>query len=170
MVSDIHTIVREIIMFHSHPIRLRTNNSRFILPVFIKIATIAGILFSILSGVAIADKKSPQEEIFFQQKTMLGDFDEMVKIRKIRALVAYSKTFYFLDQGRQYGLSYETLREFEKFINKKLKTKTLKVQVVFIPVSRDELIPSLLTCPLVPQTRRHRSEAGSAPPEHVQKH
>jgi membrane-bound lytic murein transglycosylase MltF len=131
-------------MFHSHSIRLRTNHSRFILPVFIKIATIAGILFSILSGFATADNKSPQEEILFQQKTMLVDFDEMVQHRTIRALVVYSKTFFFLDRGRQYGLSYEALREFEKFINKKLKTKTLKVQVVFIPIRRDELIPSLL--------------------------
>jgi membrane-bound lytic murein transglycosylase MltF len=131
-------------MFHSHSIRLRTNNSRFILPVFIKIVTIAGILFSILSGVAIADKKSQQEEMFFQQKTMLGNFDEMVQHGTIRALVVYSKTFYFLDRGRQHGISYEVLKEFEKFVNKKLKTKTLKVQFVFIPVSRDELIPSLL--------------------------
>ena len=102
------------------------------------------MLLSILSGAATADKKNPRKEILFPQKTMLGDFDKMVQHRTIRALVAYSKTFYFLDRGRQYGLSYETLREFEKFINKKLKTKTLKVQVVFIPVSRDELIPSLL--------------------------
>jgi membrane-bound lytic murein transglycosylase MltF len=36
------------------------------------------------------------------------------------------------------------LKSFEKFVNKKLKTKTLKLHVVFIPVSRDELIPSLL--------------------------
>jgi membrane-bound lytic murein transglycosylase MltF len=101
-------------------------------------------LFSILSGVAIADKKSQQEEMFFQQKTMLGDFDEMVQHGTIRALVVYSKTFYFLDRGRQHGISYEVLKEFENFVNKKLKTKTLKVQFVFIPVSRDELIPSLL--------------------------
>ena len=131
-------------MFYSHSIRLRTNISRFILPIFIKIVTITGILFSILSGIVTADNKFPQEEILFQQKTMLVDFDEMVQHRKIRALVAYSKTFFFLERGRHYGLSYEALKEFEKYINKKLKTKTLKVQVVFIPVSRDELIPSLL--------------------------
>ena len=120
-------------MFHSHPIRF-----------FIKIAAITGILFSFLSGIVTADRKSPQEEILLQHKTVLGDFDEMVQHRTIRALVVYSKTFYFLDRGRQYGLSYEELGEFEKYVNKKLKTKTLKVQVVFIPVSRDELIPSLL--------------------------
>jgi len=102
------------------------------------------MLLSILSGVATADKKTQREEILFQHKTMQGDFDEMVQLRTIRALVTYSKTFYFFDRGRQYGLSYEKLKGFEKFVNKKLKTKTLKVQVVFIPVSRDELIPSLV--------------------------
>ncbi len=75
---------------------------------------------------------------------MVGDFDEMVQYRRIRVLVTYSKTFYFLDRGRQYGLSYEALKVFEKFVDQKLKTKTLKFHVVFIPVSRDELIPSLL--------------------------
>ena len=131
-------------MFYFHPIRLGTNKHNFILPMFIKIVTLTGIFFTILSGIAIADKKTPTEEILFQQKTMLGDFDEMVQHHTIRALVAYSKTFYFLDRGRQYGLSYEALKEFEKFVNKRLKTKTLKVHVVFIPVSRDELIPYLL--------------------------
>ena len=131
-------------MFYFYPIRLRTNNPNFILPIFIKIVTLTVILFSIIPGIAKADKKTPQEEILFQHKTMLGDFDEMVQLLTIRALVAYSKTFYFIDRGRQYGISYEALKEFEKFVNKKLKTKTLKIQVVFIPVSRDELIPSLL--------------------------
>ena len=131
-------------MFYFHSIRLRTNNPNFILPIFIKIVTLTVILFSIIPGIAKADKKTPQEEILFQHKTMIGDFDEMVQLLTIRALVAYSKTFYFLDRGRQYGISYEALKEFEKFVNKKLKTKTLKIQVVFIPVSRDELIPSLL--------------------------
>jgi len=131
-------------MFHTHPVRLSMNNSRFIMAFFIKIAIINSILFFILSGIAAADKKSPQEAILFQQKTSLGDFDKMVKHLTIRALVVYSKTFYFSERGRQYGISYEALREFEKFVNKKLKKKALKVQVVFIPVSRDELIPSLL--------------------------
>jgi membrane-bound lytic murein transglycosylase MltF len=36
------------------------------------------------------------------------------------------------------------LKAFEKFVNKKLKTKNLKFHVVFIPVTRDDLIPSLL--------------------------
>ena len=77
-------------------------------------------------------------------KPWFGDFDQMAENRKIRVLVVYSKTFYFLDRGRQRGISYELLKEFEEFVNKKLKTKTLKVNLVFIPVARDKLIPGLV--------------------------
>ncbi len=35
-----------------------------------------------------------------------GDFDEMVERRLIRVLVAYSKTYYFLDGARQRGVTY----------------------------------------------------------------
>jgi membrane-bound lytic murein transglycosylase MltF len=89
-------------------------------------------------------KDSTKTQALQLNKPWLGDFNEMVKKRRIRVLVAYSKTFFFLDRGRQRGLSHDLLKEFEKFINKKLKTKTLKVQVVFIPVRRDELIPGLV--------------------------
>jgi membrane-bound lytic murein transglycosylase MltF len=99
----------------------------------------------ILVGIAAAEDNTSQSEIPFQQKMIFADLDEMVEHRTIRALVVYSKTFYFLDRGRQYGLAYENLMAFEKFINKKLKTKTIKVRMLFIPVSRDELIPSLLS-------------------------
>jgi len=131
-------------MFYFHLIRLRGTRPHFNLPAIIKDLILSVILLSILPGISAADKKTPQQGIPLQYKKMLGDFDEMVQYRRIRVLVTYSKTFYFLDRGRQYGLSYETLKEFEKFVNKKLKTKTLKFHVVFIPVSRDELIPSLL--------------------------
>ena len=131
-------------MLYFNPIRLRTNHPNFIVPMLIKILTFTVILFSVIPGIATADKKTPGQGIPLQYKKMVGDFDEMVQHRRIRALVTYSKTFYFLDRGRQYGLSYEALKAFEKFVNKKLKTKTLEFHVVFIPVSRDELIPALL--------------------------
>ena len=129
-----------------YPVALRSTTSRAgsILTFFTKIAPLMGILFLLSTVISAADDKSPQAEKLTQIQTRTGDFDEMVKLHTIRALVTYSKTFYFLDRGRQYGLSYETLREFEKFVNQRLKTQTLKVRVVIIPVSRDELIPSLL--------------------------
>jgi membrane-bound lytic murein transglycosylase MltF len=74
----------------------------------------------------------------------IGDFDKMTEKRQIRVLVTYNETFYFLDRGQQRGLTYDLLEEFEKYVNKIIKAKTLKINVVYIPVRRDELIPGLV--------------------------
>jgi membrane-bound lytic murein transglycosylase MltF len=74
----------------------------------------------------------------------LSSFDDMKADRRIRALVVRSKTFYFFDGAQQRGLSYDALMAFEEFVNKKLKSKTLKTHIVFIPVTRDQLLPALL--------------------------
>lgn len=73
----------------------------------------------------------------------MGDFDEMVKRHRIRVLVPYSMTFYFLDGADQRGLTYELLGEFEKYINKELKKEIVTVRVVIIPTRRDRLLPAL---------------------------
>ena len=99
---------------------------------------------AVLSIPVAAETDSAPERSLLEMKPWIGDFDGMVKRRMIRALVVYSKTFYFLDQGHQRGATYELLKQFEKFINKKLKTKTLKLRVLFIPVRRDQLIPWLI--------------------------
>jgi membrane-bound lytic murein transglycosylase MltF len=72
-----------------------------------------------------------------------GDLDGMVERRYIRVLVTFSKTNYFLDQATQRGASYDAGRLFEEFVNKRLGTKTIKVHVAFIPVSRDRLLEAL---------------------------
>lgn len=73
-----------------------------------------------------------------------GDFDGMVERNQMRVLLPFSKTFYFLDGGRQRGLTYDMLKAFEDQINADLKRKTVRVHVVFVPVNRDELIAGLL--------------------------
>ena len=80
---------------------------------------------------------------FINQK-WTGDFDKMVEKRAIRALVPYSKTFYFLDGATPKGATYDMLRLFEDHLNKKLQTKHLKIHVVIVPTPRDRLIPNLL--------------------------
>jgi membrane-bound lytic murein transglycosylase MltF len=73
-----------------------------------------------------------------------GDLDGMINRRMIRVLVTYSKTHYFVDRGTQRGLTYDAFRLFEDGLNKKLKAKHLRVHVVFVPVSRDNIVPALL--------------------------
>ena len=68
----------------------------------------------------------------------------MIERRVIRVLTTYSKTNYFVDKGTQRGLVYDTVRLFEDDLNKKLKNKNIRVHVMILPVSHDELIPALL--------------------------
>jgi len=107
-------------------------------------AIIAAALIATPLFAPTAETASTPEKAVPGNKAWIGDFDGLAKRRQIRALVVYSKTFYFLDQGRQRGLSYDLLKEFEKYVNQKLKSGTLRVEVIFIPVTRDEIIPKLV--------------------------
>jgi membrane-bound lytic murein transglycosylase MltF len=77
-----------------------------------------------------------------QQRT--GDLDRMEKDRVIRVLTVYGLGRYFLDGAQEKGLTFETFRKFEQFMNERLGKGHLKLHVIFLPVSRDELIPALL--------------------------
>ena len=74
-----------------------------------------------------------------------GDFNEMLKRRYIRILVASSKTQYYVVKGIQHGTSYEVMKAFEDWVNLKYpqKTKNLRLHVVFVPVSRSQFLPRL---------------------------
>ena len=84
------------------------------------------------------------EQVFDLSQKRFGDFNELVATNQIRVLVPYSKTFYFLDGATQRGLTYDLLKEFEKFVNKKLKRKTMRVHVILIPTKRDQLFMDLV--------------------------
>jgi membrane-bound lytic murein transglycosylase MltF len=72
-----------------------------------------------------------------------GDFEQIVERGYVRALVPPSRTHYFLDGATQRGLSYEGLREFETYLNRRLERSIRTVKVLIIPVHRDELLPAL---------------------------
>jgi len=104
--------------------------------------------FLVQGGVSAqpqAQDDTPSDEDFFRlDRRWTGDFDGMVKRRVIRALVPFSKTFYFLDGPHPRGLTYDGLKEFEKHVNNKLGTRHLKLHVVVIPTARDRLLPDLV--------------------------
>ena len=80
---------------------------------------------------------------YLQLKQWTGDFDGMAERQVLRVLVVHNKMLYFLDQGRLRGVNVDLFNEFEKFINQKLKTGTIKIKVVFLPVQRDQLFTAL---------------------------
>jgi len=68
----------------------------------------------------------------------------MAERRLIRVLTVYNRTLYFIDKGTPRGTAYDQGKLLEDAINKKLGTGHLKVNVQFVPLSRDELIPALI--------------------------
>jgi membrane-bound lytic murein transglycosylase MltF len=104
------------------------------------------IIFFVLFSVLIFTHTGAgaTETLLNHDNAWTGDLDGMVKRRIIRALVPYSKTFYFLDGATQRGITYEGLQIFEKWLNKELGTGHLKVRVIIIPAMRDELFSGLV--------------------------
>ena len=92
----------------------------------------------------ILGKALAVEPYFKLNENWTGDFDGMVERQKIRALVPYSKTFYFLDSATQRGITHDLLKQFEENLNKRLKKKLIKIKVIIIPTRRDRLLPGLV--------------------------
>ena len=119
------------------------------------LAVALGVLFLALAVLAWApaafaavDDMKPEEFIKNLKEPWKGDLAGMVERRAVRALVVYSKTNYFLDGLTERGITYEAMRQFEKYLNQQLKKegkkkKHLKVHLVLFPVARDKLIPYL---------------------------
>lgn len=95
-----------------------------------------------ISAFGAEEPKKPVEK--FDKKLLehkwTGDLDGMVKRRVIRVLTVYSKMFYFIDQGTPRGIAYDVMKAFEDDLNTKMKTGNMKVHVIRLPVSRDELL------------------------------
>ncbi len=85
-----------------------------------------------------------QLDISFKPRT--GDFDQMLERRMIRALVPYSRSLYFNDKGHERGITADTVRDFERWINKKYARKLGKrpLTIYIIPTTRDKLLPEVV--------------------------
>ncbi len=116
-----------------------------------KLFSAAAVAIALLGSCAAfaqtppASRTSPtHHELQVGTRPWKGDLAEMEKRRIIRALVPYSKTFYYVENGRPRGFSYDVFTALEADLNRKLKTKALKVRVLFLPVGRDELVSRLV--------------------------
>ncbi len=117
---------------------------RFFVPILSACILIGWLSFP--PPVSAAGAASPGQhrlELPLPSEPWTGDLDGMIERRLIRVLVVYSKTFFFVDKGTQRGTTYELFRKFEEDLNRQLKTRHLRVHVVFVPVSRDQLLPAL---------------------------
>jgi membrane-bound lytic murein transglycosylase MltF len=66
-----------------------------------------------------------------------------VKHRAIRVAVTFNRTHYYIYRWQERVITYEALKAFESDLNTELKTGNLKVHVVIVPLSRDQLYQAL---------------------------
>lgn len=85
-------------------------------------------------GIALTDIMRP----------WTGDLGGMVERRMIRVLTAYSRTQYFIDRGTPRGIAYDQGKLLEAAVNEASRSGYLSVNVHFVPMARDELLPALL--------------------------
>ncbi|HUL33553.1 MAG TPA: lytic transglycosylase F [Candidatus Eisenbacteria bacterium] len=67
----------------------------------------------------------------------------MKKRHMIHVLVVPSHSGFFYDKGLPRGIFYEAFEEFQRFVNHKLHTGTIKITVVFVPVRPEQLESAL---------------------------
>jgi membrane-bound lytic murein transglycosylase MltF len=89
--------------------------------------------------------KQAVRQLEIANKPWMGDFDQMLERRIIRVLVPYSRTLYFNDKGRERGITADTVRDFERWINKKYAKMLGKrpLTIFIIPTTRDKLLPDV---------------------------
>jgi membrane-bound lytic murein transglycosylase MltF len=73
-----------------------------------------------------------------------GDYDTIVERRVLRVLTPLGGYQFYFHNGRPRGATYEMLVRLEAFINEELGTRNVRVYIVPIAVSRDQLIPGLV--------------------------
>jgi len=106
-------------------------------------AAISDITEGSLSRLSL-EQIQQQLDIPALSRPWTGDLDGMEERRVIRILTVYGLGRYFVDSGREKGITYELFKMFEDEINKRLKKQHIRIHIIFIPVARDELVPGLL--------------------------
>jgi len=99
---------------------------------------------STAAALAAAGTAAALTGLEHEPKPQFGDLDRMLERRVVRVMVPYSRTLYFNDRGGQRGLTADTLRDFEVFLNKKYPQKVKPIVVVAFPTTRDRLLSGVL--------------------------
>jgi len=99
-------------------------------------------IFAFNSGVAQINPPSPLGAHL--KKRYTDDLPALLRRRYIRVLTTFNKTNFYLAGTKIYGFEYSLMKEYERFLNRNIKGRQLRVVIEFIPVRRDQLLPFLI--------------------------
>ena len=93
-----------------------------------------------------ADNKTSTASTQVESKGWTGDFDGMLERRNIRVLAPYSRSLYFVENGKVHGLTADLAHDFETYLNQKHATELggKPITVTLVPTTRDKLLPELV--------------------------
>ena len=76
---------------------------------------------------------------------LTGDFDQMLARRLIRVGVPYSRTHYYNERGRERGITAESMRDFEQWLNRRHARRLARrpLTLVMLPTTRDTLLDDI---------------------------
>ncbi|MCP5312409.1 MAG: transglycosylase SLT domain-containing protein [Chromatiaceae bacterium] len=108
---------------------------------------LAGLLWAIngTSGAA-GQPEADIRALSTSFKPWTGQFEDMLQRRLIRVLAPFSRSLYYNERGHERGLSAETARDFERYLNRKYRKDLARrpVTLLLIPTTRDKLLPNLV--------------------------
>ncbi|WP_136798486.1 MULTISPECIES: lytic transglycosylase F [Desulfosediminicola] len=93
--------------------------------------------------IAAFPNEIDHEAILQKNIPFTGDFDKILERRLIRVLIPYSKTYFFYDGAEPRGLSYDSAKKFEAYVNSKLNNPSLSIWLVVVPTARKDLLTKL---------------------------
>jgi membrane-bound lytic murein transglycosylase MltF len=123
----------------------------------IRPAILASVVISLLLPLSMlaADTAPPSSakastkprQLALSVKPWQGDFEQMIERRMIRVLVPYSRTLYFNERGRERGITADSVRELERYLNRKYAARLGKrpLTVYVIPTTRDKLLSGVVS-------------------------
>lgn len=112
----------------------------------LRVATLALAAIALLpSAAAIAQEPAKSRGLHTSTVARKGDFDMMLENRVIRVLAPPSRTFYFVDKGRERGFAADLVRDFEKWVNTKYAKQLGRrpLTVLIVPTTRDKLMTNV---------------------------
>ena len=104
-----------------------------------------GLALLLLAAITAPSQSEPSAKILSLPgvRASLAISTPFLARRRVRVLVPYSKTYFFLDKGEPYGLAAEYGRELEKWLNQRHGKKPYFIEVAFVPTRRDRLFQDL---------------------------
>jgi len=115
----------------------------------VRLSIQAGITAAFVAGLCLAEAAAQPKALSeapralnTDKRVLSGDFDAMLERRHIRFVVPLSRTLYFNDQGRERGITADTVRDFETWLNRKYAKQLNKrpLTVLIQPETRDALL------------------------------